>query len=113
MVEKLLYQPAVASAHGHALDMMTLWVHVLMAVLFVGWAVYFVIALLKFRASKSPKANPEGVTNHYSTYVEVGVIVVEAVLLLGFSIPLWAARVNQFPSEAESTVVRVTGQQFA
>jgi cytochrome c oxidase subunit 2 len=113
MVEKLLYLPAVASAHGHALDMMTLWVHVLMAVLFVGWAVYFVIALLKFRASKSPKANPEGVTNHYSTYVEVGVIVVEAVLLLGFSIPLWAARVNQFPSEAESTVVRVTGQQFA
>jgi cytochrome c oxidase subunit 2 len=58
-------------------------------------------------------ANPEGVKNHASTYVEVGVIVAEAVLLLGFSIPLWAARVNQFPSQEEATVVRVVGQQFA
>ena len=112
-VQKILYLPAVASSHGHSLDVMTLWVHVLMAVLFVGWAVYFVIALIKFRASKSPKANHDGVKNHYSTYVEVGVIVVEAVLLLGFSIPLWAERVNQFPDPAQATNVQVTGQQFA
>lgn len=113
MVQKLLYLPALASAHGGALDRMTLWVHVLMAFLFVGWSVYFVVALLRFRASKNPKANPQGVENHASTYVEVGVIVAEAVLLLGFSIPLWAERVNHFPKEEESTVVRVTGQQFA
>src|ERR1043166_1635575 len=113
MVQKILYLPALASAHGGALDRMTLWVHLLMHVLFVGWSVYFAIALLRFRASKSPKANPAGVHAHYSTYVEVGVIVAEAVLLLGFSIPLWAERVNQFPKEEESTVVRITGQQFA
>ena len=113
MVQKLLYLPAVASAHGDALDRMTLWVHVLMAVLFVGWSLYFVVALLRFRASKSPKANPQGVENHASTYVEVAVIIAEAVLLLGFSIPLWAERVNQFPSEKDATVVRVVGQQFA
>ena len=40
-------------------------------------------------------------------------IVAEAVLLLGFSIPLWAERVNQFPPEGEATVVRVVAQQFA
>ena len=51
--------------------------------------------------------------SHASTYVEVGVIIAEAVLLLGFSIPLWAERVNQFPAESEATVVRVIGQQFA
>ena len=113
MIQKILYLPAVASAHGHSLDVMTFWVHVLMAVLFVGWSIYFVIALLRFRASKNPKANHDGVKNHYSTYVEVSVIVVEAVLLLGFSIPLWAARVNQFPKPEDSTVVEVTGQQFA
>ncbi len=113
MVEKILYLPALASAHGHELDVVTLYVHILMAVLFVGWTAYFVVALLRFRASKNPVANPEGVTNHYSTYVEAGVVVAEAVLLLGFSFPLWAARVNHFPAEDQATVVRVVGQQFA
>ncbi len=113
MVQKLLYLPALASAHGGALDRMTLWVHVLMLVLFVGWSIYFVVALVRFSAKNNPKANPHGVENHASTYVEVGVIIAEAVLLLGFSIPLWAERVNQFPAESESTVVRVIGQQFA
>jgi len=32
---------------------------------------------------------------------------------LGFAFPLWAARTNGFPNEADSTVVRVIGQQFA
>ncbi len=39
--------------------------------------------------------------------------VVEGVLLLGFSIPIWAERVDQVPSESDSTVVRVVAQQFA
>jgi cytochrome c oxidase subunit II len=113
MVEKLMYLPALASAHGGALDRMTLYVHILMALLFVGWSIYFVVVLLRFRASKNPKANPEGVQNHASTYVEIGVIVAEAILLLGFSIPLWAARVNEFPKVEDSTVVHMVGQQFA
>jgi len=113
MVQKLLYLPPLASAHGGALDRMTLWVHVLMLVLFVGWSIYFVIVLMRFSAAKSPKANPEGVQNHASTYIEVGVIIAEAVLLLGFSIPLWAERVNHFPAENEAVVVHVIGQQFA
>ncbi len=113
MIETVLNLPALASAHGRALDELTWYVHILMAVLFVGWGTYFVIALTRFRASKNPKANPEGVKNHSSTYVEVGVIVAEAILLLGFSVPLWAERVDDFPDEADATVVRVIGQQFA
>jgi cytochrome c oxidase subunit 2 len=41
------------------------------------------------------------------------VAVVEAVLLLGFSIPIWAARVDHRPPESEALVVEVTGEQFA
>ena len=58
MVQKLLFLPPLASAHGGALDRMTLWVHVLMLVLFVGWSIYFVIVLMRFSAAKNPKANP-------------------------------------------------------
>jgi len=39
--------------------------------------------------------------------------VVEAVLLFGFSIPIWAARGDHLPPETEALVVQVTGEQFA
>jgi cytochrome c oxidase subunit 2 len=41
------------------------------------------------------------------------VAVVEAVLLIGFAIPLWATRVEALPPENEALVVQVTGEQFA
>jgi cytochrome c oxidase subunit 2 len=111
--QKLLFLPELASKHGGDLDRLTLYVHILMAILFVGWAVYFVLALVKFRASANPVANPDGVQSHASSYIEVAVVVAEAVLLLGFSVPLWAARVDQFPTDKDAVRVRVVGQQFA
>jgi cytochrome c oxidase subunit 2 len=111
--QKLLFLPELASAHGGDLDRLTLYIHILMAILFVGWAVYFVVALVKFRASANPVANPDGVQSHASSYIEVAVVVAEAILLLGFSVPLWAARVDQFPTEKDATRVRVVAQQFA
>lgn len=112
-IQKLLFLPELASAHGGDLDRLTFYIHILMAILFVGWAVYFVLALVKFRASANPVANPDGVQSHASSYVEVAVVIAEAVLLLGFSVPLWAARVDQFPADKDATRVRVIAQQFA
>ena len=112
-IQKMLFLPELASAHGGDLDRLTFYIHILMGVLFVGWAVYFVLALVKLRASANPVANPDGVQSHASSYIEVAVVVAEAVLLLGFSVPLWAARVDNFPAEKDATRVRVVGQQFA
>ena len=58
-------------------------------------------------------ANYTGVKSHTSNYFEIAVAVVEAVLLFGFAIPLWAARVDHVPSESEALVVQVTAEQFA
>jgi cytochrome c oxidase subunit 2 len=58
-------------------------------------------------------ADYTGVRSHASNYGEVAVAVVEGILLVGFSIPLWAARVDHIPSEREALVVEVTGEQFA
>ncbi len=58
-------------------------------------------------------ADYRGVTSHRSTYLEIAVAVVEAVLLIGFAIPLWAARVDAMPPANEALVVQVTGEQFA
>jgi cytochrome c oxidase subunit 2 len=111
--QKLLFLPELASAHGGDLDRLTLYIHILMAILFIGWGIYFVVALVKFRASANPVANPDGVQSHASSYIEVAVVIAEAILLLGFSVPLWAARVDQFPTAKDATLVRVVAQQFA
>ncbi|MBM3879640.1 MAG: cytochrome c oxidase subunit II [Verrucomicrobia bacterium] len=114
LVTKLLHLPPVASAHGTDLDNLMLYVHVLMGVLFVGWSVFFGYAIWRFRKSRSPKADHAGVRSHVSSYLEVAVAVIEAVLLVGFAVPLWArsASATNFPAEADATVVRVIGRQF-
>lgn len=105
--------PALASAHGGQIDSLIGWIHVFMLVLFVGWGGFLAYCLVRFRASRHPVADYTGVTSHASSYSEIGVAVVEAVLLIGFAIPLWAARVDQIPPESEALVVQVTGEQFA
>ena len=105
--------PPLASTHGAQIDSLIGWTHVFMLVLFVGWGAFFLYALFRFRRGRNPVANYAGTTSHASSYLEVGVLVVELVLLFGFSIPLWAARVDRRPSESEALVVHVTGEQFA
>ena len=105
--------PLAASAHAGEVDDTMVIVHILMAVLFVGWILFFAFALYRFRRRNNPVADYKGVTSHTSTYLEIGVAVVEAVLLIGFSIPLWAKRVDAFPPESEAVVVRVVGELFA
>lgn len=105
--------PLDASAHGYKIDQMILFVHLLMLVLFIGWAVYFILAVSKFRKSRHPQASYHGVKNHVSSYIEIGVVVAEAVLLVGFSIPFWAKHVNAFPERPDMIKVRVVAQQFA
>lgn len=112
-MQKLLGLPELASVHGADVDKFIIYVHYLMIVLFIGWGAYFLYALWRFRRSANPKADYKGVTSHASSYVELAVAGIEVVLLVGFAIPLWAKVADQFPSESESQMVRVTAQQFA
>jgi cytochrome c oxidase subunit II len=105
--------PALASAHGGQIDGLIGWMHVFMLILFVGWGGFFAYALVRFRRSRHPVANYTGVKSHASSYSEIGVAVVEAILLFGFAIPIWAARVDRMPPASEALVVQVTGEQFA
>ena len=105
--------PALAAVNGGQLDNLIGWIHIFMFVLFVGWGGFIAYCLVRFRRSRTPVADYTGVTTHASSYLEGGVAIVEAVLLLGFSIPIWAARVDHRPPESEALVVEVTGEQFA
>ena len=95
-MQELLAQwmPIDVSAHGYQIDRLITMVHWLMAVLFIGWAVYFVYVLYRFRAAKNPEASYEGAKSHFSSYVEIGVAAIEGVLLIGFAIPAWSSWVS-------------------
>jgi cytochrome c oxidase subunit 2 len=104
--------PVQASTHAAELDNMTVIVHWLMLVLFVGWGAFFIFVLFRFRKGANPKANYAGAKGKVAKGLEIGVAVVEVVLLVFYAIPSWATRVSAFPSESEAVVVRVTAKQF-
>ncbi len=105
--------PEIASAHGAQLDHVTVLLHWLMLLLFVVWGSLFVYMLFRFRQARQPKADYHGLKSNASTWGEAAVALAEVILLVGFSIPLYSDRVDALPSEDESTVVRVIGEQFA
>lgn len=108
-----LWMPPDASAHGARLDFMNSIVHWLMAILFVGWGIYFIYVLFRFSAKRNPQASYSGSKSHISTYSEVGVAVIEVIILVGFAIPAWAAWVEPHAASDDALVVRVVGEQFA
>ena len=97
LINEFLGQPPNASSHGYQIDHILEFCHWFMAALFVGWSAFFIYVLLRFRKSRHPVADHAGVRSHVSTHLEFSVVMIEAVLLLGFAIPLWAKRVNEFP----------------
>jgi cytochrome c oxidase subunit II len=105
--------PVAASAHAGDIDEMIALTHWLMLILFVGWGVYFVFVLFRFRRGANPKASYAGAKGKISKGTEVAVAIVEVLLLVFYAIPAWAKRVRAFPSENEAVVVRVVSEQFA
>ena len=112
-ISQYLGLPINSSSHGHMIDIMMGWVHWLMLFLFVGWGIYLIITVTKFRSSSNPKADYNGVQSHYSQYAEYGVIIFEAFLLIGLSIPLYSQFKTTLPDDNSVHHVRVIAQQFA
>jgi cytochrome c oxidase subunit 2 len=109
----LLGLPVAASQHAPDVDSLISVVHWLMLVLFVGWGAFFLYVLFRFRKGANPRADYHGAKGKISKMLEIGIVVVEAILLVFFAIPAWARRVSNFPPESGATVVRVVGEQFA
>jgi cytochrome c oxidase subunit 2 len=107
------YMPENASAHGPHLDTINALVHWMMLFLFVGWTIYFIYVLYRFRARRNPRASYAGAQSHASTWVEGAVVVAEIVLLVGFSIPAWSRWISPPPRSANPLEIRVLAEQFA
>lgn len=110
----LLGFPLLASEHGGTIDRVNILIHIIMLIIFVGWSVFFVYTLIRFRKSRNKKADYRGATSHTSSYLEGIVALVEVILLIGISIPFWATKIDAMPGpETNPLQLRVVAQQFA
>jgi cytochrome c oxidase subunit 2 len=110
-LNRLMGMPENASEHGYTIDHMLEFCHWFMLALAVGWSIFFVYTLVRFRAGKSPKADYYGVRTKASTHVEFMVVLIDVLLLVGFAVPLWSKRVLHFPL-GDAVTIKVVGQQF-
>jgi len=112
LINELIGMPPNASEHGYQIDHIIEFCHWFMGALFLGWSAFFIFVLWRFRKSRNPVASHEGVTSGISTHLEFAVVLIEAVLLVGFAIPLWAKRVNAFPENKDAILVHAVRHQF-
>ena len=104
--------PPNLSTYGGEIDRLIVVVHWFMAALFVGWGLFLIYCLIRFRRRPGHPAEHESTRSKVPKLIEIGVVVFEAFLLVGLSFPVWSKYRNQFPPESESLVVRVVAQQF-
>jgi cytochrome c oxidase subunit 2 len=114
-INKALGMVPNASEHGYLVDHMLEACHWFMTALFVGWSIYFLYTIWRFHRSRNPKADYHGVQSKASAHLEFSVVLIEAVLLLGFGLPLWGKRVtgDQFPAASDAIRVHAVAEQFA
>ena len=103
--------PANFSTHGAAIDRLIVVIHIFMAVLFIGWFTFFVYLLFRFR--QRPGQTAQHHVHHFKlpTYLEVGVLVFEVILLVAFSFPIWNLYRQQPLDESKAMHVRVIAEQ--
>lgn len=105
--------PVNVSAHGAPIDKLIFVLHIFMIALFIGWLIFLVYTLIRFRARPGHKATYK--LDHFKapTYLEIGVALFEVFLLLAFSIPILNNVRNNFPDEKDAFQIRVVSEQFA
>ncbi len=103
----------LASLEGRDNDTLMYLIHGLILVLFVGWAVYFVVVLIKFHKSKNPTIIHVPKAHQISSTVEWTVAAIEFLLLFAFSIPFWAVHQASIPEGKNIMEIKVVAQQFA
>lgn len=102
--------PPGASSHAPAVDQLIGWSHVLVAAFLLVWGGVFALVVVRgLRRSAGPRSR--GVGAKIPAGAELAVVIVEAILLIGLSIPLMGSRLALSPLPAD-VEVRVVAQQY-
>jgi heme/copper-type cytochrome/quinol oxidase subunit 2 len=104
--------PVEASAHAARIDLIIALVHWLMLAMFVGWTIFFVYVLVRFRRGAHPKARYEAPPADWLASPRLASSPPKSFLLVFFSIPTWSARVDCVSRGAAGDRRRVVAEQF-
>lgn len=107
-----ILMPPDFSDHGAGIDQLIWFLHIFMIALFVGWGIFLIITLIRYRQREGHKAQYESSTSKLPKFIEVAVVLFEVFLLVGLSFPIWNKYKKDPPAENEALTVRVIGQQF-
>ncbi len=88
-------------------------IHWFMLVLFVGWSIFIVYCLVRFRERPGHAAVYEPIQARFNSWLEVGIAAAEVAVLIVFAMPVWAKIKNEFPDTSQNPVViRVVAEQY-
>ncbi len=104
--------PPNVSANGGDIDLMIIMIHWFLLVLFVGWGGFILYCLVRFRQRPGHVAVHQPIEAKWNRWVEVGVCVAEALVLVAFAVPVWAKIKNDLPQQENPLMGRVVGEQF-
>jgi len=104
--------PPNVSANGAVVDQLITIMHWFMAALFVGWGLFFLYCLFRFRARPGHKASAELPKTKFPKFLETGVVLFEAAILVGLSYPAWYKLKNDLPPADKAVNIRIVAQQF-
>jgi cytochrome c oxidase subunit 2 len=105
--------PKSISTHGASVDHLIDVLHYFMIVLFVGWGIYLVYCMIRFRDRQGHTADTSAKHFMLPKYVEIGVVLFEAFLLIFLSGPIWARVKTELPKQENAMEIRITAEQFA
>lgn len=109
----MLPLPRAASSHAPAIDAMLTHIHLVILVLFAGWATYFLYLLIRYRSGNHPVAKYAGTRGRLAIVFTALVVLVEGFLLVTSGLPLWFERTARGPTGPPPLAVRVVAEQFA
>lgn len=103
--------PADFSTHGATIDALINFLHWFMLALFIGWGIFMIYCIVKFRRTPGGRALYHPIKAKLSKYIEIVVVGIEVVLLFALSIPLWDDYKTINPEDVDFEV-RIIGQQY-
>lgn len=105
--------PINVSANGAPIDHILSVLHWSMIIFFVGWGIFLLYCLFRFRARPGHQATSSPKHFTFPKYLVILFFSHEAAVLFFFSYPIWAKVKNQFPKEEDALVIRIVAEQFA
>lgn len=109
----LLGLPVLASEHGAQIDKFIFVIHVFMLVTFLVGSVFLAVPLVRYRRGANPVADYVGLRTKTPYLLAVAMGIMDAVLMIFFSIPFWEEEISSLPGPEDNAYeVRVQAQQF-